>query len=323
MAGLLGTTIKKPEPIKAPDFTAQDDSVENRLTNMLGTESAYMRQADRAGRTLAARRGLLNSSIAGQAAQEASIAAALPVARDDAATAAAKNMSRQNFEQDTTRDREARASTEAIAQAQIETAEAQQQAGFGFQAGENVKEREFTAGENAASRQLTAQQSQAARQLEREQGRLNRQQQTALNERNIRSNERVAAETAVARVSQTYAAEYQAIMANQDLKAADREAQIRAAQARQQTRLNAVRQLYNVRIDWPTMDADPVTGEAPAPAAGRPNPRVTAGAGGTVQNSRRPAGGTGRDQGERDTGRDRRSQNEADDRRRSREGNGR
>lgn len=60
-------------------------SVQRTLTQMLSDDSAYMQQAEQAGKQQAASRGLLNTSMAGEAAQGAAIQAAAPIAQQDVA----------------------------------------------------------------------------------------------------------------------------------------------------------------------------------------------------------------------------------------------
>ena len=62
----------------------EDDSVVTRLTGLLADDSTYMQTARAAGARTAARRGLLNSSIAAGAAESAAIAAGAPLASQDA-----------------------------------------------------------------------------------------------------------------------------------------------------------------------------------------------------------------------------------------------
>lgn len=61
-----------------------DALVENRITGLLDKDNAYMRQADTRGNQQAQRRGLLSSSLAVGAVENERIAAALPIAQQDA-----------------------------------------------------------------------------------------------------------------------------------------------------------------------------------------------------------------------------------------------
>lgn len=78
---------------------SKDELVENRLTNLLNSDSEYIRQARRAGERAAAQRGALSSSIFAGSSQSAAIQSALPIAQQDAETyyrTAAENMSAKN-----------------------------------------------------------------------------------------------------------------------------------------------------------------------------------------------------------------------------------
>lgn len=94
--------INQPSPTPttpAPDWTPRVEMVEERLDRLLRGDNPLFVQARTRGLQAANRRGLLNSSIATQAAEQAMLDVALPIAGQDAATAAAANLSRQNFEQ--------------------------------------------------------------------------------------------------------------------------------------------------------------------------------------------------------------------------------
>ncbi len=59
-------------------------SVAGNLNNLLQQNSAYLTQARQSGQNQAARRGLANSTLAGQAAEGQAIQAALPIAQQEA-----------------------------------------------------------------------------------------------------------------------------------------------------------------------------------------------------------------------------------------------
>lgn len=69
----------------------EEDSAAKNLTGLLDQNSDYIKQARHQGVAAAGKRGLLNSSIAAGSGQSSAIAAALPIASQDANTAAAKN----------------------------------------------------------------------------------------------------------------------------------------------------------------------------------------------------------------------------------------
>jgi hypothetical protein len=111
MAG-LNFTLKTPETLKSPISTdtslglktaalpqgegwnsdRRDDSVENRVTNLMKDDSKLMRQAETAGLQQANKRGLLNSSMAVGATQNEAYRAALPIASQDASQAMQENL---------------------------------------------------------------------------------------------------------------------------------------------------------------------------------------------------------------------------------------
>ena len=76
-----------------------DELVENRINNLLDSNNPYIQRARTSGLQFANQRGLLNSSIAAQASEEAAIARAGEIAAQDAATyanAALANQQAQN-----------------------------------------------------------------------------------------------------------------------------------------------------------------------------------------------------------------------------------
>lgn len=69
----------------------EDDTVSTRLTGLLASDSKYIATARAAGMRTANKRGLLNTSIAAGAAENSAIAAAAPIASQDASQIAQKN----------------------------------------------------------------------------------------------------------------------------------------------------------------------------------------------------------------------------------------
>lgn len=68
-----------PNPFQVADPTQAVNSVQSNLDNILNSGNAYMANANRRGLETAASRGLLNSSIAGGAAQRSAIEASMPI----------------------------------------------------------------------------------------------------------------------------------------------------------------------------------------------------------------------------------------------------
>lgn len=78
----------------------RNDSVMERVNEITAQDSPLMQQAMTAGMKFGNSRGLLNSSMAGQAAQEAALNVALPIASQDAAQAMQTNLADANRELD-------------------------------------------------------------------------------------------------------------------------------------------------------------------------------------------------------------------------------
>lgn len=72
-------------------WSPDDDSVSGKLNGLLASDSRYIQQARQAGVRDAGKRGLLNSSIAAGSAETAAIAAAAPIASQEASQTAQKN----------------------------------------------------------------------------------------------------------------------------------------------------------------------------------------------------------------------------------------
>ncbi|MGL4868782.1 MAG: hypothetical protein ACRC48_00965 [Aeromonas veronii] len=90
----MGITSSRPDPAPeqkqvAPSFDATN--VNDQLNSTLNSNSLLMRVAKSNGQAAATQRGLGNSSIGTEAAQRAMVDAALPVAQQNASTAADKD----------------------------------------------------------------------------------------------------------------------------------------------------------------------------------------------------------------------------------------
>lgn len=90
-ATATSTALKEQAPIQSGlNFVDPDKStVAGQLNTLLKGDSAYIKQAEEAGKEQAASRGLLNTSAAAGSARKAAIGAAVPIATQDAQTYAA------------------------------------------------------------------------------------------------------------------------------------------------------------------------------------------------------------------------------------------
>lgn len=88
--GGIFTPAKEARATPVAQYTANswtptpESLVENRLTGLLQQDNPYMQAARTSGLQTAQSRGLLNSSMAGEASQAAAIKAAMPIASQDA-----------------------------------------------------------------------------------------------------------------------------------------------------------------------------------------------------------------------------------------------
>lgn len=82
-----------------PDGTwdYEDESISGRLTGIVSRHSPVMQQAQTTGLKMANRRGLINSSMAVGAAQNEMLKTAVPMASQEAAQVAQKNVTAQNL----------------------------------------------------------------------------------------------------------------------------------------------------------------------------------------------------------------------------------
>ncbi len=193
----------------------EDDSVANNLTGLLADDSKYIQQARAGGVRTAAKRGLLNSSIAAGSGESAAISAALPIASQDASTIAQKNaaaagfnyqtqLSDQTFNQQKQLNDQQIAGQKDIAQINNDAEAARQKEQQGFQL--TQQERDNIAQAERLKEQIAAADRQAALQSE-----------TTLKATEISSKDQLTG---------AYLQAVSNLSANSKLKAADRNAYI-------------------------------------------------------------------------------------------------
>lgn len=121
------------------------DLVEDRVARIAANDGPLMQQARGAAMQGMNERGLIDSSLAINAAQDATLRAALPIAQQD--SGAVNFVRNREDEQTFSRERDAQQQqfTQANMQLQAQLSSAQQAADRAWQASENVLSREFTA----------------------------------------------------------------------------------------------------------------------------------------------------------------------------------
>ena len=155
-----------------------DDSMANQVTKLASKDSELNRMAAVEGLKVANRRGLLNSSMGVEASQDAVLKNVIPIAGQDAQTAANKNAAAKAFEygltaqeaQQTWQTGEREAGQGFITSERLGTQTfqgAQAEAERKWQTGENVAARGWQTAENIAQRGFLSTQAELDRTLER------------------------------------------------------------------------------------------------------------------------------------------------------------
>jgi hypothetical protein len=238
----------------------------DRVTEITSQDSPLMRAAKTEGLKVANRRGLLNSSLAAGTTQRAMLDAALPIASQDAATAANKNAAARAFEygmagQD---DSQAFAGTQADLDRNLQRA-------LQTQSIDAAKEQQIRAiasqeGIAAADRALQREMQSSAQTFEASQAKLTRDMQEKLAQWDLNSADRNAAATTVVQMESLYQQRVADINANTNIDADTRTKMLTSAKNLRDTQLDMVQQLYDVDLDWADIPITPAT--APAAAAG-------------------------------------------------------
>jgi hypothetical protein len=224
----------------------EDDSVANKVTGLLATDSPLITQAQTKAKASANQRGLLNSSMAVQAGQEAAFSAVLPIASQDASQTAQKNLSGQAFKQDTS-----------------------------IQAQQIQGQKDLQASDNAANMQRLTTQISSNEKLAADENalklgiaNLDVASQQKIAQMNISSTERINATNAAVNMSQVYANAYNSVMSNEKLTAAEREAQLTHISALMDSNFGLVEQIYGVDLQWASPTGGGRSGIPGTPATG-------------------------------------------------------
>lgn len=199
LAGSAGQTGAVP-------YARRDDSVVSALTRLTSQDSPLMRQAQTSGLQKANQRGLLNSSMAVQAAQDAAYAAAVPVASQEAAQASSENL----------------ANLDAATRLQLQ-------------------DKTIAATDRQQQNEITYQT--AMKQLDRS-------LQEKLANMNLNESQRASAAQSVLASQELYNNRINNIMANTNLSAEDRTAQLASAKSFFDIQMDLVQQMYDVQLKW-------------------------------------------------------------------------
>lgn len=257
---------------KVPVTGALNDSVADKVKELTSQDSPLMQQAKTDALKVANRRGLLNSSMAVGAAQDATVRAALPIASQDASQAFQKNMQGSDQAWKSGESALDRTSTEGMAKAQRDLQEKMQN--VGIDADKQTQIRDIASREGLAAAERALQQAMQSTDIASREG-LAQQERTlqwemqnreigyqtgqrgadrALQEQlaswNLKSADRNAASQFITNMESMFQESYSSIMANTNLDAPTREAQIVSARNLRDRQMNMVRQMYNVALTW-------------------------------------------------------------------------
>lgn len=189
-------------------WSPETTSVATKLDSLLSSDSQYIKAARASGTQQAAKRGLLNSSIAAGAAETAAITAALPIASQDAQ--AIENRNQASLEGSINLNNSTKLQ-------EIQGNQAKELANINNQA-EALRQKE------AAGYQLTAQEAAAKQDLEKQaQAIASSDRQALLAAETSRSNAETAAKTDL---TSSYLSSVASLSGNSKLKAKDRNAYI-------------------------------------------------------------------------------------------------
>lgn len=155
--GVAPAYMTPPEDITTvrPGTTFVDPTkgtVAGQLSTLLAAESPYIEQARRRGEEQAARRGMLTTSISAGAAEREAIAAALPIAQQDAETYARVLGRQQEQEFAAGQSQLAREHEQTIQERNLESKEAMQTQAEQWQAGQAELNRTFQAAQAGLDR---------------------------------------------------------------------------------------------------------------------------------------------------------------------------
>jgi hypothetical protein len=259
-----------------------DDSVASHVAKLVG-DSKLNQMARTEGLKAANSRGLLNSSMAVGAAQDAVIKNALPIAAQDAGQAFQKNQAARGFEYGMTAqeaqqgfqsgeriagqgfattqaalDRELQTSLQAnqitsaeqMQYRQIASTEGIEAASRKLQADLQEKDIQFRMSEGGLDRAAAVAAQQADIAFRTSEGTATRALQEQIANMNLTASQQQAASSLLLGMEGVYSTDYQSIMANTDLSASQRDTLLTAAKGRRNTMLNLVEQMYNVDLTW-------------------------------------------------------------------------
>lgn len=233
------------DPAQSTDTLAQ-------VSRVIASDSPLMRLAETQGKTLAARRGLLSSSMAVNAAQDAVLAAATPIGSQTAAQYAQMQMKDKDI-----------AAQFGLQANDIEAT--RQNLLTQIQSTEGMQDKDIAAQREAQIRDIQSKFGLQKKDAEALMDRLTTELKAnkELAKMNLTASDRESATSMIQNITSNYETALANINANTKLKATDRQKQIEALNARREKQYKLVREMYDIDISWPA--------NAPASTGGQQN----------------------------------------------------
>jgi hypothetical protein len=245
-----------------------NDSMADKVTEITSADSPLMRAAKTEGLKVANRRGMLNSSLAAGTTQRAMLDAALPIASQDAATAANKNAAARAFEYSMAAQDDSQAFAGTQADLDRKLSQAMQTQSIDAAKEQQIRAIASQEGIAAADRALTREMQSSAQAFEASQAALTRDMQEKLAQWDLNSADRNAAATMVTQMESLYQQRVSDINANTNLDADTRTKMLTSAKNLRDSQLDMVQQLYDVDLDWADIPITPATAPAASQSGG-------------------------------------------------------
>lgn len=284
MVDTLDPTVPPIDPNKFINTQPQvDDTVAGNVAKLASQDSALNQMARTEGLKAANRRGLLNSSMAVNASQDAVLQNIMPIATQDAAQAFQKNQAARQFEYgmvgqtqqqgwqtaeniaqrgflgtqaDLDRDLQSTLqanqinANDALQIRQIASTEGIESANRALQKALQETDIQFRMSEGKLDREAAVAAQERDIAFKKSESALDRSLQEQIAKWNLSSNDRNAAAQMLTNMESMYQNSYASIMANTNLDSGTRTSYLTAAKNMRDTQINMVEQMYNVDLKW-------------------------------------------------------------------------
>ncbi|MCA0276243.1 MAG: hypothetical protein LCH86_09575 [Proteobacteria bacterium] len=230
--------------------TQVNDSVADKVADLTSQDSKLNQMARTEALKSVNRRGLLNSSMAVGAAQDAVIRNAMPIASQDAAQDFARNQDARAFEYGMAGQNDAQAFQREQTNLDRVLQERMQQTAINANEAQQIRDIASREGMAAADRALQTMLVDKDIAFKTGENKLDRELQQKIAGWNLASNDRNAAAQFLTNMEEMYNRSQQAIMGNTALTAAQRDQQLTAAKTLRDKQLNFVEQMYNIDLKW-------------------------------------------------------------------------